>query len=76
MFIAAFVSCLPLVLTYIGFDFNYDSRIICILILAIFGILSLILYFGAASFFGLIKALFKKDLKRLIQHIKLRFFAR
>lgn len=76
MLIAALISCLPLVLTYIGFDFNYDSRIICILILAIFGILSLILYFGVASFFGLIKALFKKDLKGLIQDIKLRFFAR
>ena len=60
--IASIISCLPILL--INFvPFNFESRILCIIILGIYGLMSIAIYILIADFFGLLKAISGKDLK-------------
>ncbi len=70
MVIAAVVSMLPLLLGLLGFGFNYDNRIICIIILAVYGSASLAIYIAASFFLGLPQALWHKSFKDVCAEIK------
>ena len=60
--IASIISCLPILL--INFvPFNFESRILCIVVLGIYGLMSIAIYIFIADFFGLLKAISGKDLK-------------
>ena len=69
MLIAGLVSVLPLVLGFV-LEFNYDNRIICILILAIYGLVSLSIYIAVSFFLGLPQALWHKSFKELLDQVK------
>lgn len=73
--IAAMISALPIILTFV-FAFNYQSRILCIFILAIYGLLSLIIYIVVTSYFGLPQALWQRSTKEIINDIKKRLIPR
>ena len=69
MVIGSLVSCLPLLIAYTGFTFTYDGRIMCIVILAIYGILSLLIYLGVTALFGLPQTLMNKSFKDILNKI-------
>ncbi len=73
MVIAAAISCLPILLDVSGIlSFNYDSRVLCIVILGLCGIISLVIYIAMTFGLGLPQALWHKDLKDYLEEIKMR----
>lgn len=60
------LSCLPFFLSYL-LPFNYNSRLLCLLILGVFGLLSLLIYVLASDYLGFFKLLFKKDLRSYVR---------
>lgn len=57
----ALLSCLPLLLMYAGIGFNYQSRVLCIVMLGIFGILSLLIYLAYSTYTGMFEMIFGKS---------------
>lgn len=69
MIIGSLVSCLPLLIVYTGFTFTFNSRILCIVILAIYGVLSLLIYLGVTALFGLPQTLMNKSFSDILNKI-------
>ena len=68
MLICALISCLPLLLTFV-FGFNYDNRLLCLIILCIYGLSSLAIYVLLCDYLGFFKLLFKKDLRQYLRAV-------
>ncbi len=60
------LSCLPFFLSYL-LPFNYNSRLLCLLILGVFGMMSLLIYVLVSDYLGFFKLLFKKDLRSYVR---------
>ncbi len=73
MAIAAAISCLPILLDISGLlSFDYESRLVCIVILGICGIISLVVYVAVTFGLGLPQVLWHKGPKDFLEDIKLR----
>ena len=57
----AILSCLPLLLLLTGISFNYQSRLLCILMLGVFGVLSLLIYLAYSTYTGMFEMIFGKS---------------
>ena len=57
----AILSCLPLLLLLTGISFNYQSRLLCILMLGVFGVLSLLIYLAYSTYTGRFEMIFGKS---------------
>ena len=57
----AMLSCLPLLLMFAGISFNYHSRLLCILMLGVFGVLSLLIYLAYSTYTGMFEMIFGKS---------------
>ena len=57
----AILSCLPLLLMFFGLSFNYQSRLLCILMLGVFGALSLLIYLVYSTYTGMFEMIFGKS---------------
>lgn len=58
--LASLISCLPILFVSF-FGFTYTNRLLCILILAVYGLASMLIYIFITNKCGLIKALLHKD---------------
>ena len=73
MFIAAAISCIPILLDMCGIlSFSYEGRVVCIIILGLCGIISLVVYIGISFSLGLPQALWNKGPKDYLEDIKMR----
>lgn len=67
--IVALISTVPLLLTFVGFKFNYQNRLLCIFILGIYGLCSLSIYVILSNKLGLLKRALNMDLKTAAKHV-------
>lgn len=69
MVIFAVISAAPLLLNMVGFGFTYDSRFLCIVILGVYGLLSLGIYIILSDYFGLLQSSLNMNLKQVTSRI-------